>query len=83
MIAYADQKAALAWLELLSDAVHGTDPHLILGVAQGATEFYGGLHPTRPDEFEALSYALDAIAAAQYKGLCLLTLADLGPDDAS
>jgi hypothetical protein len=82
VIAYADQKAALAWLELLSDAVHGTDPNAILGLAQGATEFYAGLHPTRPDEFEAMGYALDAIAAAQYRGLCLLALADLGGDDA-
>jgi len=73
MIAFADQKAGLAWLDLIATAVNGNDPHMLLGLVAGASEFYAELAPESPDEFLAIRLALDAIAAAEYRALDLLT----------
>lgn len=74
MIAYADKKAALAWLDQLSHAVEGTNPAHIFEVVVDANEFYDRLEPESPDELQAIGYAVDAIAAAYHKALCLLEL---------
>lgn len=78
MIVPADEKAALAWLDLISVQVASHDPHAIAGACAGAIEFYRSLHPTTADEFEAIGVGIDAIAAAQIHALGLLALGDLG-----
>lgn len=74
MIVLADTKAALAWLDVVSHAVEGTDPAHIFEVASEASDFFARLDPESPDELQAIDYAVDAIAAANHKALCLLEL---------
>lgn len=74
MIALPEQKAALAFLERVSVALHHDDPHVILAATGDAIAFYKRLQPETPDEYEAIRYGVDAIAAAQVRALCLLEL---------
>lgn len=76
MIALAEQKAGLAWLDTIAVAMHGT-PETLLVAAHGATEFYSTLRPESADELEAVSVGLDAIATARIHALGLLALRDL------
>ena len=74
MIAFADERAALAWLAALLQAVNGDDPAIMLRVCQGAIDFYKQLVPETTEDYEAIGYALDAISATQVRAACLLEL---------